>query len=124
MSLLGTSKVENLLAGDNVKTVTNTKHPLAADQGDLKRGQMLELDSLELNVISASYQSFSLSVLAVDVATSVSTQAVTVYDTGEFNANAVITDDETTPTITISDIEAACRQQNIHFKENGNNAPV
>jgi len=126
-SVSESNSVDNLLAGSAVETVTGTEIELKADQGALSRGQLLEINDIDgkLQVVSVSYTSTpSLSVLAVDVATSVSAQACITYDTGEFNEDAIILDDPDSPSLTISDVTAACRQVNIHFKDTGNNDPV
>ena len=117
--LLDEREYDNLLSGSAVETVTSTQNKLAASQGDLKRGQCLELSGSEYIVIATAGNWDA--VLAQDVADNASAQPITVYHTGEFNSKALITDDEAAPTITIDAIRPTGRQKNMHIKTNDDN---
>jgi len=118
MSEVGTFEHDNLIAGDNVYLVTDVRYPIAASQGDLKRGQALELNGSNEYIPLATAANIK-AILSHDVADDASSQKCIVYNTGEFNEDAV-----DFGAATLADSVAPARQLNIHFKSTAYNTPV
>lgn len=115
---VSTFEYDNLIAGDNVYLVTDTRYPLAASQGDLKRGQALELNGSNEYIPLATAANFS-AILSHDISDDAATQKVIVYNTGEFNENAV-----NFGAATLADTIEPARQLNVHFKKTSSNFKV
>lgn len=101
-------KMDNLFSATQIFPVVPDTLTVAK-KGALKRGQLLTAAGAVVTAADDVY-----AVLAEDVDTTAAAKEAPVYLTGEFNANALITDG----TLAVADCKAAARKIGIFIKEN------